>query len=89
MAGAFARRPITQQRFVQAQKQALAQAYALASNRYRNGYSPYLEQLDAQRSLLSAELLLVQVKADRLSAGISLYQALGGGWQVSSEGQSQ
>lgn len=78
-----------QESSVQAQKQALAQAYALASNRYRNGYSPYLEQLDAQRSLLSAELLLVQVKADRLSAGISLYQALGGGWQVSSEGQGQ
>ncbi|EJL89753.1 efflux transporter, outer membrane factor lipoprotein, NodT family [Herbaspirillum sp. CF444] len=78
-----------QESAILAQKQALAQAYALAGNRYRNGYSPYLEQLDAQRSLLSAELSLVQVKADRLSAGVSLYQALGGGWQVSSGAQRQ
>lgn len=64
-----------------AQRAALGRAFARASNRYREGYSPYLEQLDAQRSLLSAELALVQVRSDRLQSVISLYQALGGGWQ--------
>jgi NodT family efflux transporter outer membrane factor (OMF) lipoprotein len=62
------------------QRDALARALAQAGNRYRAGYSSYLEELDAQRGLLSAELLLVQVNADRLSAAVNLYQALGGGW---------
>ncbi|HET6971101.1 MAG TPA: efflux transporter outer membrane subunit [Phenylobacterium sp.] len=65
---------------VTAQREALARVLTLATNRYRAGYSPYLEQLDAQRSLLSADLILVQVRADRLNAAVSLYQALGGGW---------
>ncbi|MEH3101489.1 efflux transporter outer membrane subunit [Sphingomonas adhaesiva] len=51
-----------------------------ASNRYRAGYSGYIEQLDAQRNLLTAELSLVQAQADRLTSYIALYQAMGGGW---------
>jgi outer membrane protein, multidrug efflux system len=51
-----------------------------ASNRYRAGYSSYLEQLDAQRGLLSADLSLMQASNDRRSATVSLFQALGGGW---------
>lgn len=69
-----------QEQAIAAQRDALAQSLRLATNRYRAGYSPYLEQLDAERALLSAELSLVQVRADRLSASVSLYQALGGGW---------
>ena len=67
---------------VAAQREALADAYRLATNRYRAGYSPYLDQLEAQRSLLAADLLLVQVRADRLNAAVALYQALGGGWRA-------
>jgi len=62
------------------QRAALAEAYRLASNRYREGYSPLLEQLDSQRGLLSAELALVQARADALNARVALFQALGGGW---------
>ena len=62
------------------QRDALAHALKLATRRYRAGYSPYLDQLDAERSLLSAELSLVQSRADRLSAAIDLYRVLGGGW---------
>ena len=62
------------------QRDALAHALQLATRRYRAGYSPYLDQLDAERSLLSAELSLVQSRADRLSAAVDLYRALGGGW---------
>ena len=39
----------------------------------------YLETLTAQQSLLSAKLSLISDKYDKLQAGISLYQALGGG----------
>jgi NodT family efflux transporter outer membrane factor (OMF) lipoprotein len=62
------------------QRDALADGFRLATNRYRAGYSPYLEQLDAQRGLLGAELGLIQAQADALTARIALYQAMGGGW---------
>ncbi|KZC76015.1 RND transporter [Sphingobium yanoikuyae] len=62
------------------QRTSLSSVLILASNRYRAGYSPYLEQLDAQRALLSAELSLVQARSDALTARVLLFQALGGGW---------
>ncbi|MCX7283452.1 MAG: efflux transporter outer membrane subunit [Novosphingobium sp.] len=62
------------------QRDALAEANRLAGNRYREGYSPLLEQLDTQRGLLSAELALIQARADALNARVGLFQALGGGW---------
>jgi len=65
-----------------AQQQSLQRALTLATNRYREGYSPYLDQLDAERGLLASELALVQLRADRLNAAVSLFQALGGGWGV-------
>jgi len=71
-----------QARALEAQRTALAEALRHATNRYRAGYSPYLEQLDAQRALFSAELSLEQVRADRLAALVALYQALGGGWSA-------
>ena len=64
-----------------AQRDSAAAALQLAINRYRAGYSPYLEQQDAQRILLAGEIALIQARADRLSAVVSLYQALGGGWE--------
>lgn len=67
-----------------AQRDALAEAYRLAGNRYRAGYSPYLEQLDAQRGLFAAEQGLIQAQADALAARITLYQVLGGGWSAES-----
>lgn len=67
--------------FAQSQRDALAEGLRLATNRYREGYSPYLEQLDAQRGLLGAELSLIQLRADALSARIQLFQAMGGGWR--------
>lgn len=63
------------------QQAALERVQQLASRRYREGYSPYLEQLDAERSLLSSQLSLVQSRGDRLLAATTLFQALGGGWQ--------
>nr|WP_318381759.1 efflux transporter outer membrane subunit [uncultured Enterobacter sp.] len=53
----------------------------IAQNRYRNGYSSYLDELDAQRTLFSTQLNVVQVKNNLLLAQIDLYKALGGGWR--------
>ncbi len=64
------------------QRDALARAYALAAGRYREGYATYLDQLDAQRNLLTAELSLVQSRLDRFNAVVNLIQALGGGWDA-------
>jgi multidrug efflux system outer membrane protein len=65
---------------VVAQRDALAEALRIATNRYREGHSPYLDQIDAERSLLAAELNLIQARAEHLEAFVTLYQALGGGW---------
>lgn len=77
-----------QQLVLRQQRDVLAQALVQATNRYRAGYSSYLEQLDAQRGLLSADLSLVQASSDRLSATVTLFQALGGGWAEGTPGQS-
>jgi NodT family efflux transporter outer membrane factor (OMF) lipoprotein len=65
---------------LRAQRTALQEGLRLATNRYRAGYASYIEQLDAQRGLLSADLTLIQARSDRLSAMADLYRALGGGW---------
>jgi NodT family efflux transporter outer membrane factor (OMF) lipoprotein len=64
------------------QRDALAEGLRLATNRYREGYSPYLEQLDAQRQLLAADLGVAQIRADAFNARIQLFQAMGGGWNT-------
>jgi len=54
----------------------------LANLRYDNGYSGYLEVLDAERGLFSAELDYTQAKSDTYSALVDLYKTMGGGWVV-------
>jgi outer membrane protein, multidrug efflux system len=61
----------------------LLETLRLATNRYREGYSSYLEQLDAQRGLLSAQLSAASIQSDALTARVQLYQAMGGGWSAS------
>ncbi len=62
------------------QTQALARAYGLAVQRYDNGISSYLEVLDAQRSLFTAQLALVAQERQYLVQTVRLYRALGGSW---------
>ena len=49
--------------------------------RYRGGTSNYLEVLDSQRSLFSAELTLAQARNNEYQSLTQLYKALGGGWK--------
>ena len=53
----------------------------LAERRYEGGIASYLEVLDAQRSLFTAELSATQVRRAYLEATVELYKALGGTWQ--------
>lgn len=62
------------------QVRALRRATALAERRYEAGVSSYLEVLDAQRGLFTAELTLAAVQRLYLGSTVQLYKALGGGW---------
>lgn len=66
---------------IAAEHAAIQVAYQQARNRYREGYADYLEQLDAERSLLSTDLAVLQARQARLDATVALMQSLGGGWQ--------
>jgi outer membrane protein, multidrug efflux system len=50
-------------------------------SRYRGGTSNYLEVLDSQRSLFSAELTLAAARNNEYQSLVQLYKALGGGWK--------
>ncbi|HET9604106.1 MAG TPA: TolC family protein, partial [Gemmatimonadales bacterium] len=63
------------------QTQALERAFGLAQERYKSGISRYLEVLEAQRGLFSAQLALVQIQRQYLVSTVELYRALGGGWR--------
>jgi outer membrane protein, multidrug efflux system len=56
------------------------QAASLANSRYQAGLTDFQSVLDTERTVLSVESALVSSQADRTSAAIRLYKALGGGW---------
>ena len=60
---------------------ALGTAVKLSSERYVAGKSSYYEVLEAQQQLFPSELSLARTQRDQLLAVVSLYKALGGGWQ--------
>ena len=61
---------------------ALRSTLRLADLRYKAGYSPYLEVLNAQRDLAQAEVGLIDIQRSQLNAVVSLYKAVGGGWDA-------
>lgn len=63
------------------QVRALKDYARFARLRYDNGYTSYLEVLDAERTLFSAELAYTQTQGGLFQAMISLYKAMGGGWE--------
>lgn len=78
--GLVARRRLEEQ--IAAQERAVEAQRRLAYKadlRYDNGVSPFLEVLDAERNLFTAEQQLIQLRAAALQNGVTLYTALGGG----------
>ena len=59
----------------------LAESVRLSLMRYRGGTTNYLEVLDGQLSLFTAELTLAQARGTEYQNLVQLYSALGGGWQ--------
>jgi multidrug efflux system outer membrane protein len=61
---------------------ALTEAQRLANMRYEGGVSSRLELLDADRQLLQAQLARVDAENAQRAAVVSLFKALGGGWET-------
>lgn len=53
----------------------------LAINLYKTGLTPFSNVVDGQMSWLTSQNELVQLEGEALASLISIYQALGGGWQ--------
>ena len=69
----------------QRQVDALREYTRFARLRYENGLTSYIEVLDAERSLFSAELSYAQTQGVLFGALVNLYKAMGGGWVVEAD----
>ncbi|MHA6722744.1 efflux transporter outer membrane subunit [Sphingomonas sp. RS2018] len=76
----YAEQITAQQRALDAQRRLTR----VARLRYDNGLSIYLEVLDAERSLFTAEQQLLALRSAQLQSEVSLYVALGGGLKETS-----
>jgi multidrug efflux system outer membrane protein len=63
----------------QAVRDAQAARLELAQARYQNGVANYLDVLDAERELFTAEQQLLQTRLLKLTNAVDLYRSLGGG----------
>ncbi len=62
-------------------QQAAKEVLRISENRYKAGYTAYLDVLDAQRVYNEAATNFIQSRQARLVATVDLFKALGGGWQ--------
>ncbi len=61
----------------------------LARKRFEGGLIDFLEVLDAERTALSAELLLSQSRTDAATSLVAVYKALGAGWAAAESANAQ
>ncbi|MBC7788219.1 MAG: efflux transporter outer membrane subunit [Methylophilaceae bacterium] len=64
-----------------ASQQAAKEVLRISENRYKAGYTAYLDVLDAQRVYNESATNFIQSRQARLVATVDLFKALGGGWQ--------
>jgi len=64
---------------------ALQRSQAFAKTRYDEGRASYFEVLETQQQLFPTEDELAQTRRDQLLAVVSLYKALGGGWNLTND----
>lgn len=83
VADALAVRSTLDQRLAaqQALTDASQKSFELSDALYRAGSQSYLEALDSQRSLYSAEQDLITLRLAEQSNRVTLYKVMGGGWQ--------
>lgn len=71
-----------QQKLLDRSVQAARRALDLANTRYREGYADFQRVLDAQRAAFAQDEQRLIGQGNHISAIITLYKALGGGWLV-------
>ena len=81
----FAAAIVAQQRAVRAYQESVR----LSLLRYNSGLAGYYEVLEAQQQLFPAEISLAQLQLNELLTVVTLYRALGGGWQLTDEQWTQ
>lgn len=59
--------------------------YQLSDMRFKAGINSYLNVLIAHDALFNAQLTLINLKLASMQSSVTLYKALGGGWQEHSE----
>ncbi|MFO7619828.1 MAG: efflux transporter outer membrane subunit [Bacteroidales bacterium] len=70
------------------QVKALKNYARLARMRYDEGYTSYLEVLDAERSLFLVELSYTESQNTLLRSLIDIYKSMGGGWVEAAEAEA-
>lgn len=70
----------------QGQVTALEESVNVATNLFQNARAEYVDVLLSQRDLLEARTALIETKQQQLSAIVNAYQALGGGYLLTSGG---
>ena len=73
----------------QRQATAAGSALRLSQARYDGGVVDYLEVLDSERTLFDAKLEASSIGREELTAFVTLYKALGGGWSEEQEEQAE
>jgi multidrug efflux system outer membrane protein len=68
---------------------AYEESVRLSLLRYDHGLSSYYEVLESQQQLFPAELALARIQRDQLITVVTLYRALGGGWQLPADQWTQ
>jgi len=68
--------------------EAVKASYELNQHSFDNGVDSYLTVLSAQQDLYHSQQSLIQARAERLANLISLYKALGGGWNEHTVGMA-
>lgn len=63
-------------------KESAKKAMEVSENRYKSGYSAYIDVLDSQRVYNETAITYIQSRQARLIASVDLFKALGGGWQA-------
>jgi outer membrane protein, multidrug efflux system len=56
-------------------------AFDLSNQLYNAGYASYLDVINAQEMLFSAQINLSNAQSDAMTSVVNLYTALGGGWK--------
>jgi multidrug efflux system outer membrane protein len=71
--------------FQERQLRTLRNYLELARLRYDEGYTSYIEVLDAERNLFEAEVAHTQTQSQVYASLVDLYKAMGGGWVLEAE----